>query len=134
MYMNILVPIAVDHGPDINAALNIARKLAGDGAKITALTVLEAIPNFIMSELPPGQIERNVTETANALKAEIGHDDIAVDVVTGHAGRTINDYADSHGVDCIVIASHQPGLQDYFLGSTAARVVRHAHCAVHVLR
>ncbi|MBT8474881.1 MAG: universal stress protein, partial [Alphaproteobacteria bacterium] len=47
---------------------------------------------------------------------------------------TITEYADSHGCDCIIIMSHQPGLQDYFLGSTAARVVRHAHCAVHVMR
>ncbi|WP_371932559.1 universal stress protein [Pararhizobium sp. IMCC21322] len=44
------------------------------------------------------------------------------------------EYAESNGVDCIIIASHRPGLQDYFLGSTAARVVRHAHCAVHVIR
>ena len=36
--------------------------------------------------------------------------------------------------DCIVIGSHKPGLIDYLLGSTAARVVRHAPCAVHVLR
>ena len=36
--------------------------------------------------------------------------------------------------DCVVIASHRPGLQDYLLGSTAARVVRHAACSVHVLR
>jgi universal stress protein F len=25
-------------------------------------------------------------------------------------------------------------LQDYFLGSTAGRVVRHAQCSVHVIR
>jgi universal stress protein F len=33
-----------------------------------------------------------------------------------------------------VIASHRPGIQDYFLGSTASRVVRHANCTVHVMR
>ncbi|MEP4424264.1 MAG: universal stress protein, partial [Nitratireductor sp.] len=36
--------------------------------------------------------------------------------------------------DVIVIASHKPGLQDYLIGSTAARVVRHAACSVHVMR
>ncbi len=40
----------------------------------------------------------------------------------------------AHAVDCIVIGSHKPGLSDYLLGSTAARVVRHAPCAVHVYR
>ena len=55
-------------------------------------------------------------------------------MVTGHAARTILDYAEQMKADCIVIASHDPGIQDYFLGSTAARVVRHAHCSVHVVR
>ena len=55
-------------------------------------------------------------------------------VVKGHSGRTIIDVAAEKSADCIVIGSHKPGLIDYLLGSTAARVVRHAPCAVHVLR
>jgi nucleotide-binding universal stress UspA family protein len=47
---------------------------------------------------------------------------------------TILETAKEIGADLIVIASHRPGLQDYFLGSTAARVVRHAECAVLVDR
>lgn len=50
------------------------------------------------------------------------------------AGRVITEYANKSDIDCVVIGSHKPGLRDYFLGSTAARVVRHAKCAVHVLR
>ena len=34
----------------------------------------------------------------------------------------------------IVMASHDPVLSDYLLGSVAARVVRHAHCSVLVAR
>ena len=60
--------------------------------------------------------------------------DVTPVVVDGHSARTILDYAEEHGVDCIVMASHRPDITDYFLGSTAARVVRHAACAVHVLR
>jgi universal stress protein F len=55
-------------------------------------------------------------------------------LVWGHSGRTILDWAEANAVDCIVIASHRPGLQDYLLGSTAGRVVRHARCSVHVVR
>ncbi|MEM1064465.1 MAG: universal stress protein [Pseudomonadota bacterium] len=134
MYKNILVPVAVDHRPNTEDAIAIARALAGQDGKITALTVLEAVPAFIMNELPEGQIEQNKEDMRKVLKEMVHGEDVEVDVVLGHAGRTINDYADENGIDCIVIASHQPGLQDYFLGSTAARVVRHAHCAVHVLR
>ncbi len=55
-------------------------------------------------------------------------------IIEGHSARTIIDYADTNKVDCIVIGSHRPDLRDYFLGSTASRVVRHAKCAVHVYR
>ncbi len=134
MYKKILVPIAVDHSPNTDAQIKIARTLSDDDAEITILTVMEAVPSFIMNELPEGQIEHNKEEMREALKKLVHADDLTIDVISGHAGRTIVDYAEKNGMDCIVIASHQPGLQDYFLGSTAARVVRHAHCAVHVLR
>ena len=55
-------------------------------------------------------------------------------IIKGHSGRSIVDVAKDIHADCIVIGSHKPGLIDYLLGSTAARVVRHAPCAVHVLR
>jgi universal stress protein F len=36
--------------------------------------------------------------------------------------------------DLIVMASHRPSLKDYLLGPNAARVVRHASCAVFIVR
>ncbi|SMX31557.1 universal stress protein [Actibacterium lipolyticum] len=135
MYKNIIVPIALDHGPNTSTALEVALKLLAEGGQITALTVVEAIPPYVAQYLPEGQ-EKLTHDTVKAeLTAELGGvADVMPVVVTGHAGRTIVDYAEEHGADCIVIASHRPGLQDYFLGSTAARVVRHAGCAVHVVR
>ena len=58
----------------------------------------------------------------------------AVVLESQSAGRAITEYADTHGIDCIALASHQPGMKDFFWGSTATLDVRHAHCAVHVLR
>jgi len=135
MYKNILVPVAVDHGPHLEEVLAIARALRAEGGTITALTVAEAIPPYVAQYLPEGQ---DVT-TRDAIRSELQGElqeveDVDVRVVTGHAGMTIVDYARNHGVDCIVMHSHRPGLQDYFLGSTAARVVRHAPCSVHVVR
>lgn len=135
MYKNILVPVALDHGPKTAAALDVARALRAEGGAITALTVMEAIPPYVAQYLPPDQEAHARDEAEAALRAELGGvEDARVDVVTGHAGRTILEYAEEHDMDLIVIASHRPGLQDYFLGSTAARVVRHAPCAVHVVR
>ena len=93
------------------------------------------MPNYVSSYLPEDHIKEGKSAAKAALKAEIGGVlNVKVDLVVGSAGNAITNYADTHNVDCIVIASHQPGLQDYFLGSTAGRVVRHAHCAVHVIR
>ncbi|WP_289040718.1 universal stress protein [uncultured Aliiroseovarius sp.] len=135
MYHNVLVPIALDHERDTKEALSIARAIAEDGAKITALHVMEEVPAYVAQYLPEGQLEENVQELEQRMKQELAGDDkISVNVVSGHAGHAIVDYARQHGIDCIVVASHRPGLTDFFLGSTAARVVRHAPCAVHVSR
>ena len=60
--------------------------------------------------------------------------DVTPMLLKGYSGRTIVDHAADVGADCMVIASHKPDLRDFFLGSTAARVMRHAPCAVHVTR
>ncbi len=135
MYKNILVPIALDHDRDSNQSLKIAQVLADEGAKITALHVMEEIPSYVAQYLPQGQIEDNSHQLEERLQQELGDmPGVGVKVVSGHAGHAIVDYATHHDIDCIVVASHRPGLTDFFLGSTAARVVRHAPCCVHVSR
>jgi nucleotide-binding universal stress UspA family protein len=135
MYKNILIPIAPDHGEIFSAAYDVARQLADDGAKITALTVIEAVPGFAAQYLPEGQLEKTKGSVSENLKAAIGAaENVTTEVVSGHSGQTILDYAHAKKIDCIVIASHRPGLRDFFLGSTAARVVRFFKGSVHVLR
>ncbi|MEP2531330.1 universal stress protein [Shimia sp.] len=135
MYKTLLVPVASDHDPKTENAMKVARLLCDEGGKITVLTVLEAVPEFILTQLPEGQMEHNRKELQTGLAEDFaGAQDVDIVVISGHAGRTIVDYAEEQGIDCIVMNSHRPDLSDYFLGSTAARVVRHAQCAVHVLR
>lgn len=135
MYKNILVAIALDHSHDTAGALDAARCLADEGASITALNVLEEMPSYVVPYLPEEHYRNRDAEADTMLKAQLGGvADVKSVVVSGHPGTTIVEYATEHEVDCIVIASHRPGLQDYFLGSTAGRVVRHAPCAVHVVR
>lgn len=56
-------------------------------------------------------------------------------LLTGDAGREITEYADRTKADLIVIPSHgYHGFSRLLLGSTAERVIRHAHCSVYVLR
>ncbi len=135
MYKNILVPIALDHERDTKSALDLAHKLLDKSGKITALHVLEHVAGYTQQYLPQDQLAKRHNEAEASLAKEIAdQEQVEPVLITGHSGRSIVEYAKSNEVDCIIIASHRPGLQDYFLGSTAARVVRHAHCAVHVIR
>ncbi|MBP0482689.1 universal stress protein [Sagittula salina] len=137
MYSNILVPLAMDEGSEarIAAVVDVARHLAEPGARITLLHVMEQVPAYVDSYLPHDYIDalrealaKRISDLAATVPGACGV------VVTGHSGRTILDYASEHGIDLVVMASHQPGMQDLLIGSTAGHVVRHARCSVHVLR
>ncbi|MEX0340155.1 MAG: universal stress protein [Arenibacterium sp.] len=135
MYTNILIPVALDHEHDISKSIALAQALLGEGGHLTALHVLESVPGYVEQYLPPGHAEELRARMTESMKEQIGDvDGIKIDVVAGHSSNTILDYANAKQSDLIIIDSHRPGLQDYFLGSTAARVVRHARCAVHVIR
>lgn len=135
MYNKILVPVALDHRGDINKAMKVANKLLSKDGEIIMMTVIETIPLYVSQQLPVAIIEDNVKEAKASLDAEAGGaKNVKTAVIKGHAANTILEYAKEKGIDCIVIASHRPGLQDYFLGSTASRVVRHAPMPVHVIR
>ncbi len=134
MYSKILVPVAPNQRPNTLDALKIAEKLKDEGGQIIALSVVEPIPTYAEVQIPESALRLTRDGVLEGLQASLGGIEAEAVVEIGHAGRSILDYAEANGVDCIVIASHDPGLQDYFLGGTAARVVRHAHCAVHVVR
>ena len=134
MYKHILIPVAHAHEGEYAQALKTARTLLDADGRITVLSVLEEVPAYVEAHVPGGYMEDNIAESSVALKTEFGTEGVETAVMTGHAANTIIDWAKGHDVDCIVVSSHRPGLSDYFIGSTAARVVRHAQCAVHVLR
>ncbi len=134
MYSNILVPMALDH--DISPqTLAVAHALAAPGAAITALHVHEEMQGSARAYVEADAVQAALDRAQAKLDDKVaGLDGVTAVLVQGHSARTIIDYANANGVDCIVMGSHKPGLSDYFLGSTAARVVRHANCAVHVHR
>jgi nucleotide-binding universal stress UspA family protein len=135
MYSNILVPVSFELDRNAEQAIKIAQRLRMKGGKITVLHVVEHLPQYASSLLPEDHVDQAVQLVTDKLSPLIDRvENAEIVVIEGHSARTIVDYAQEHGKDCIAIASHRPGMQDLFLGSTAARVVRHAQCAVHVLR
>jgi nucleotide-binding universal stress UspA family protein len=135
MHRHILIPVALDHEAIVDRKIALARHLLDEGGQITLLTVLEQLPGFV-SEFVDMKPENHLTQKVKGKLDDIaaGAPDIKSEVVLGKPGLRIAGYAEENGVDLIIIGSHLPGLQDYFLGSTAARVVRRAPCAVYVLR
>ena len=135
MYKNILVPVALDHDASTHQAMDAARELRAKEGAITFLHVIEDLPGYA-TQFVPSDVRKSALEEIRAYLGSLEKEVPASRslVIHGHSARSILDFADEHGIDCIVIASHKPGVPDYFLGGTAARVVRHAKCSVHVVR
>jgi nucleotide-binding universal stress UspA family protein len=138
MYKTIIIPLALDQGlaPRL---LELARLLKDDGGKLIAVHVLDQVPKFASYYMGDDAGANRQNEILAAAKQGIvdrigEQDDAEAVVLTGHPGRSITDYAQEIGADCIIVGSHQPDLTDFFLGSTAARIVRYSPCSVHVLR
>ena len=136
MYKTILVPVDIAHVVEGRANLDLAAQHAADGAKIILLNVIEDIPSWAAAELPADLIKNSQAASREELKklASSSGMEMDVEVRTGHSYHTILEVAEEKKADLIIVASHRPGLQDYFLGSTAAKVVRHAKCSVLVIR
>lgn len=134
MYKKIIVCLALDHGIS-ETALAKAKLLLDEDGEIIALHV---------HELPSGTANAYVTEDVVARERDNAEQRLMERVqgmagtkavmINGHTGRSIANYAKDQNADCIIMGSHKPGLSDFFLGSTAARIVQHAHCSVIVLR
>lgn len=136
MYRTIIVPIDLSQETKGRRILDLAIRLGGDGARIILANILEELPGYVAIELPAGLMEQSRADAEEKLKA-IAADagiDAEVTVRIGHPGNQILDLAEETEADLIIVASHRPGLQDYFIGSTAGRVVRHANCSVLVTR
>lgn len=135
MYDNILVPISFEAERDAHKALEVAQAIRTAGGKISIFHVIEHLPKYANDLLPEDHVETAKKDVIAKIASLVeGVANVDVIVVEGHSARTILDFAEKNNKDCIVITSHRPGMQDLFLGSTAARVVRHAQCSVHVIR
>jgi len=136
MYNTILVPIEFSHLDSGINAIQIAKKLLNKDGKVFLLSVLGEIPAYVEVQMPKDLMSTNQKIAYQTLVRIANSEGIGlnVEIMSGHAANSILEVAETHSVDLIIIASHKPGLSDYFLGSTAARVVRHAKCPVLVDR
>ena len=137
MFKTILVPIDMAQIEVGKSNIDLAMQQSSDsGARIILLNVIEEIPTWAAAELPAHLLDQSRQQAQDELKAIANASQASPEVMvrSGHPYKTILEVADEENADLIILASHRPGLQDYFLGSTAAKVVRHATCSVLVMR
>ena len=123
MYNTIIVPTDFSSEELTIQSLKRAELLSNKG-NIVLLHVLESVPYI-------------VTKTRETLRQWIKVSGVEAEIEVRHDGSSYHNIIESakeNEADMILINSHKPGFSDYFLGSTAEKVVRHAPCSVLVER
>ena len=133
--------VAVDGSEAAGHALEAALDLASDtGAEVEALAVEGPLPRYAATI---GEVDEVVWER-EAFFARVLADargagerrglEVATTLRPGHPAEVIVAHAADSGADLVVVGHRGHFLHDFLLGSTAARVTRHAHCPVLVVR
>jgi len=126
--------MSLDHGFG-EQAIQVARALRARDGEILAVHVYEILQGSAKAFVAQQDVDNATAAAQSRIEERVKDEpDIQAVLLKGHSGRALTDYATEVGADCILVGAHKPGLRDFLLGSTAARVVRHADCAVVVLR
>lgn len=136
MFKTILLPVDVAHLDEGHKTLEVALAIMSPDTAIYLLYVMEDIPNWTDLDLPANFKEDSMQTAREALEtiALSTDKEIQVEVCTGHAYSTILKEAEALNADLIILASHKPGLKEFFIGSNTTKVVSHANCSVVVVR
>ncbi len=138
MYDTILIAAALFNKGDTTRTLVAkARGMLNSGGKIVLVHVIDEIPQYAAARIPAEFKNTRQAEAKAELEAiarDAGGIPVEVVVRAGTPSAGILGTASESKADLIMIASHKPGFSDYFIGSTAARVVRHSETSVMVLR
>lgn len=141
MFEKILLPIDLGEPEAYRAAIETVGGMAkAFGAEVRLVTVVEPLPGYVITNMPEDVTARGAEETAADLdkvakEAGAAAGGMATTAVRrGAVYHEVLQEAEEWGADLIAMASHRPEMSTYLLGSNAARIVRHAHCSVLVLR
>lgn len=132
MYQHILVPIDLAKTEASAKAVKVARNLAKvHGARLSALSVVPTWPEDLTAQSPRDwqpELDAYLESVADGVE-------ITGEVKDGGSISTrIIEAVVKKGIDLVVMASHDPRITDYLIGSNAAHVVLHTPCSVLVVR
>lgn len=131
-----------NEGRDIPVVQQAARLAALDNAQLDLITVLpdygmSVVGSFFSADHHEKAVKLAKTHLREIVSEALGaeaNETVRHIVSTGNAYEEILKVAEADGAELIVIGAHKPDFKDYLLGPNAARVVRHSHCSVFVVR
>lgn len=136
MYKKILIPVDMAQAEKAELMIAAAKKLADEDSQFILINIIHSVPAVAELAVPQEFFDMAKTEALEKLEGIARNEGLNafVEIRTGQPANEILSVAKDREIDMIIIGSHRPGMQDYLLGSTAARVVRHAQCPVLVIR
>ncbi|MCP4276257.1 MAG: universal stress protein, partial [Gammaproteobacteria bacterium] len=103
MYNKIVIPLALDQGHGFRA-MALARRLKTENGKIIVAHVIDQIPGYAKYYMTPENKQKIMQSARDSIAERIGSEkDADAVVLTGQPGRTITDYANKMGADCIIV-------------------------------
>lgn len=141
MYKTILLAVDMAHDGSWAKSLPVAVEYARTfGSTLHLVTVVPSFGMSIVGSFFPEDYETQaLTRAGDDLKAFAAGNipdgvTCKTHVALGRSYEEILEAAEAVSADLIVVGSHQPGTENYLLGSTASRVVRFARTSVLVVR
>jgi len=142
-FRSILVPL--DRSPLAEQALAVAARIARAGQATLVLALVHEPSPIPMDSPDPAlvlsaeaAVSRAETAYLEAIRTELragGTPVSSVTILNGEIGPCLADYARSHGVDLVVMATHgRGGMQRLWLGSVADYLVRHLEMPLLLVR
>ncbi|PWE28161.1 universal stress protein [Pararhodobacter marinus] len=133
MFSRIMVPVDLTHLEQLDKALTVSEELAQSfGAEIVYVSVTAETPTKIAHN--PKEFAQKLEAFAagrpgkSTTKSYSAHDP-AIDI-----DKTLLKAIDETGADLVVMASHKPGIADFFWGSHGASLAAHTGVSVFVVR
>jgi universal stress protein F len=138
MYKSIVIAVALfNKGATSRTLIEKANGLIDPDGSITLVHVLDEVPAYLTAAVAQEQLlahRKAIREQLESLAATAKAKHVDIDIRGGRASDNILASAQDCKADLIILASHKPDVSNYFIGSTASRVVRHSPVSVLVAR
>jgi nucleotide-binding universal stress UspA family protein len=132
--------LGYDGSTSANKALDFALQLARTCASEFHVLAVARPPEFgdeVETKAVVENSRRHYDQVINGVRAKVANESLTThfSVVIGHPAEQLVRYAESHGIDHIVVGHRGHTLfERWLIGSVARQVIAYAPCAVTVVR